>query len=113
MMTATGLLRKVLAMLVFIIVVAGCASPELPGPQTYTVEIAQMKFNPAEITVHKGDTIIFVNRDLVTHNIVEETGTTWASSSLPQGASWSMTATQSAGYFCALHPVMKGKIVVQ
>jgi plastocyanin len=72
-----------------------------------------MQFNPAELTVHKGDTVVFVNHDMVTHDVTEEASKAWTSSMLPANESWTMEATQSANYYCSLHPVMKGKIIVQ
>jgi plastocyanin len=83
------------------------------APKTYTVEIKQMKFQPAELTVHKGDKVVFVNKDMVTHNVTEASGKSWKSPDLPSGKSWSMVATKNAGYYCSLHPVMKGTIVVK
>ncbi len=86
---------------------------DAPQQQEYTIEIKQMKFIPAEITVHKGDKITFVNHDLVTHDITDDPGKTWTSSALPAEESWSMTVTQSSNYYCTLHPTMKGKIAVE
>ncbi|MBN9484046.1 MAG: cupredoxin domain-containing protein [Bacteroidetes bacterium] len=85
----------------------------VPQQQEYTIEIKQMKFIPAEIIVHKGDKITFVNHDLVTHDITDDPGKTWTSSALPADESWSMTVTQSSNYYCTLHPTMKGKIAVE
>lgn len=82
-------------------------------PKVYIVEIKQMKFVPAEIRVHSGDKITWVNHDIVTHDVTEKTHNAWTSSPLTIGSSWSMTATQSADYYCSIHVVMKGKIVVQ
>ncbi|WP_242916207.1 plastocyanin/azurin family copper-binding protein [Pontibacter liquoris] len=84
-----------------------------PAPKTYTVEIKQMQFQPAELTVQKGDKIVFINRDIVTHNVTEASGKTWKSPDLISGKSWSMVATKSAVYYCSYHPVMKGTIRVQ
>ena len=78
-----------------------------------TVVIQQMKFMPASITVNKGDTIVWINKDIVTHNVTEGPGKAWASSPLPPGAVWKMEALKSANYFCALHPVMKGSLTVK
>jgi len=86
---------------------------DVPQQQEYTIEIKQMKFVPAEITVHKGDKITFVNHDLVTHDITDDPGKTWTSDKLPADESWSMTASQSSNYYCTLHPTMKGKIIVE
>ncbi|MGN6618077.1 MAG: plastocyanin/azurin family copper-binding protein [Ilyomonas sp.] len=81
--------------------------------QLYTVEIKQMKFNPAEITVHKGDTIVFENKDLVAHDVTEEKDKAWTSGSLAPNASWKMVADKNSDYFCSIHVVMKGKIRIE
>jgi len=82
-------------------------------PQVYTVLISGMKFQPAELTVHRGDTVIWVNQDMVMHDVTEEPGKAWTSSPLPAGKSWSMAVTQSADYYCSIHQVMKGKLIVE
>lgn len=82
-------------------------------PKIYTIEISGMKFNPDVITVHKGDTIIWKNNDLVTHCVTELPANAWTSSKIPSGASWEMVINTSSNYFCAIHVVMKGKIIVE
>jgi plastocyanin len=88
----------------------GCSGTQTP--MSHTVEIARMEFSPSELTVHKGDTVVFVNHDMLTHDITEE-AKLWTSSKLPPDSSWTMIANQTANYYCSLHPVMKGKIIVQ
>lgn len=82
-------------------------------PETHTVEIRQMQFQPAELTVHSGDTVVWINRDIVAHDVTEQPGKKWASPPLNAGESWRMVATQSSDYYCSIHVVMKGKLVVQ
>lgn len=82
-------------------------------PKIHTVEIKEMKFQPAELKVQKGDTVVWINQDLVAHDITEEVRKAWTSSVIPSGKSWRMVVKQSANYFCSIHPVMKGKIIVQ
>ena len=95
----------------------GCTSATDTGnkktPQVHTVEIKGMAFLPPEIKVNKGDTVIFINRDPVDHDITEEDRKLWSSSPLHPGQSWSKVITGSANYFCSLHVVMKGKITAQ
>jgi len=79
----------------------------------HSVEIRQMKFAPAEVRVHKGDTIAWINNDIVVHDITEEKNKEWSSSALPIGSTWKKIADKSADYFCSIHVVMKGKIVVE
>ena len=86
---------------------------EKTSPEVHSIEINNMKFNPAEITVHKGDTVIWKNNDMVAHCITEESTKAWTSSKIPAGASWKMAVSSSTDYFCAIHVVMKGKIKVE
>lgn len=82
-------------------------------PKVHTVEIKQMKFQPAELIVQKGDTVVWINNDIVAHDVTEEPVKAWTSSLMPVGESWSMVVTQSADYYCSIHVVMKGKLIVQ
>ena len=82
-------------------------------PRLRTINITNMKFQPEEIKVRQGDTLIWRNNDIVTHCITEEKGHSWTSSELKKDSTWKMVATSSADYFCALHQVMKGRIIVE
>jgi plastocyanin len=82
-------------------------------PHVYTVSISEMTFHPKAIKVHKGDTIIWINHDLVAHCVTEVSNKPWTSSAIPSGRSWKMVVIQSSDYYCAIHPVMKGKIVAE
>jgi len=72
-----------------------------------------MQFQPASLTVQKGDTVVWVNHDIVAHDVTEEKSKRWSSGPLAPGASWSMVVTESADYYCSIHVVMKGKLVVE
>lgn len=80
--------------------------------KTHVVEISQMKFQPENIVVHKGDSVKWINKDITNHDVTEQSAKAWASSPLKTGESWSMVATESVDYYCNLHQVMKGKITV-
>jgi len=96
------------------ILLHGCSqAPEKVVHNRYTVEIKGMKFNPAELMVQTGDTVVWINHDLVLHNITDETNHAWASPPIPDGQSWTMLVKGSADYYCSLHVVMKGKLIVQ
>ena len=79
----------------------------------HTVEIKGMKFIPNHIEVDRGDTIVFVNKDFVPHDVTEEATRKWSSSILQSGDSWVLIADESLDYFCSLHIVMKGRIRVR
>jgi plastocyanin len=91
-----------------------CATEtEKSKPKLHTVEIRQMKFQPAELVLQKGDTVVWINNDIVAHDVTEEPGKTWTSSLLPVGESWRLVVNESADYYCSIHVVMKGKLIVQ
>lgn len=77
---------------------------------SHIVEIKQFKFIPATIKAKRGDTITFINKDFMPHDVTETTTKQWSSSILNAGDSWSMVVKEDADYFCSLHIVMKGKI---
>jgi plastocyanin len=81
-------------------------------PAKHVVEIAQMKFTPNDLRVKTGDTVVFLNHDLVAHDITEASTKSWHSSKLAPGEQWQLPVTASSNYFCSIHPVMKGKIQV-
>jgi plastocyanin len=84
------------------------------GKQTiHTVEIKQMMFSPSEIIVNKGDSIIFINKDLVAHDVTELANKKWSSGPLQSGQSWMIEVLGEATYYCSLHEVMRGKILVK
>jgi plastocyanin len=92
---------------------AETAKVEEKKPAMHTVEMTQMKFNPAELKVKKGDKIIFVNHDIVAHDVTETSTKAWNSSPMADGQSWTLVATETVDYYCSIHPVMKGKVVVE
>jgi plastocyanin len=81
-------------------------------PSKHTVEIVQMKFVPDVLNVSAGDTIVWVNRDFVQHDVTELSANLWTSKPLVTGAAWTLVLTKSQIYHCSLHVVMKGKIIV-
>jgi len=118
-------LRSSLVILGSVIFLNGCSSspeenvstnetPEVkPAPSLYVVQIEQMKFLPSDINVHKGDTVMWINNDMVAHDITEEKNKSWSSSLLQPGKSWKLVAEESADYYCSIHAVMKGSIAVK
>ncbi len=84
---------------------------ELP-PKTHVIEIKQMKFVPEQITVQPGDSIKWINKDIVSHNVAEEESELWKSKNLETGDTFSIKVSETASYLCTIHPVMKGIISI-
>ncbi len=91
----------------------GTARSSAPPPVTHTVTIEGMQFTPADLTVKKGDTVVWVNKDLFPHTATASG--TFDSKSIAEGASWQFTpaATGVFPYTCTFHPTMKGTLRVE
>lgn len=81
--------------------------------RTHTVTIENMQFTPQELTVQRGDTIVWVNKDLFPHTATSDK--TFDSGSIAANSSWRYLAARSGtyAYGCTFHPTMKGKIMVK
>jgi plastocyanin len=79
----------------------------------HVIEIRQMQFVPDTIKVRKGDRIRWVNKDIMDHDVTETSKKAWTSAPLKTGSSWTLVVTEGADYYCSLHQVMKGKIILQ
>jgi plastocyanin len=76
-----------------------------------TVEILQLKFAPADITIAAGGSVAFVNLDLVQHTA---TGDGFDTGTLRKGER-AVIRFPDAGtfaYLCKFHRHMKGRVVV-
>lgn len=87
-------------------------SNQTATPRVDTVVINMMKFNPENIHVNKGDTIVWINKGIVAHDVSEFPGKTWTSDTIARGASWKKVIDKGFDYFCSIHITMKGKVTV-
>jgi len=76
------------------------------------VVIENSKFMPTDLQVKVGDAVEFVNKDGAEHTVTFESGD--FDQKLPAGGKATYTATEKGtfSYFCALHPGMRGTVVV-
>jgi len=83
-------------------------------PQTHTVSIADMRFQPEMLTVAAGDTVVWVNNDLVPHTATSETRA-FDSKTIPPDKSWRYTVRTKGDivYVCTFHPTMKATVRVK
>lgn len=75
-----------------------------------TVIIKSMQFEPAEMTVASGDTVVWINEDIVAHDVSSAPERTWFSDTLNRGDSFEKVIGDTLSYFCSIHPTMRGKI---
>jgi plastocyanin len=81
---------------------------------TASVTIENMQFSPATVSVHRGDRIVWVNKDLFPHTVTA-TNKAFDSGSIAAGGSWSYVAdrTGELSYGCVYHPTMKGSLKIK
>ncbi len=117
---------SIVFILIAAVAIAGCSGyqqsqgPRVTGPApplsegNVTVIIQNFAFNPSEVAVTKGTTVVWINRDSVDHQVTSDAGEIFRSNNIPDGAEYSYTF-ETGGiypYHCALHPSMKGTITV-
>jgi plastocyanin len=87
---------------------AGATSAKAVTIQDYTYE-------PAKITVPKGTTVTFTNRDSTPHTATSKESGVFESGSIDTGKSGKVTLEKTGAftYYCLFHPFMKGTIVVE
>ena len=86
-----------------------CGSPG-PAPRRLLVEMRQMGYSPTDTDIRPGDTLVWINRDIVPHTATAD-DRSWSTGQLARGDSARRIVTgQEAGYFCELHPAMKGRL---
>jgi len=85
------------------------------GEQIHNVNINNYAFDPSELNVKIGDTVIWANGDYVDHTITSDSGSEILSSSLATLQTYSHTFNTAGtfDYHCSIHPSMKGKIIVK
>jgi plastocyanin len=84
------------------------------------VTIMNFAFSPASVTVPRGTTVIWTNRDSAPHSVVNDgstvfgAGQVFSSPSFGQGQNYSFTFTNAGTYpyHCGIHLSMHGTIIV-
>jgi len=103
------------------VMLVGCGSgdsaPEesTSSPSTQAVTIQDYTYKPARITVTKGTTIDFTNKDSTAHTATSTDSGIFESGSIQPGKTGSITLNKAGtfAFYCAFHPFMKGTITVE
>ena len=110
---------RIIVILVTLLVVSGETVPaSVQGtalrPQRHVVEIQAFSFQPQRTVLSPGDTIVWINRDVVPHTVTAEAAT-WHPHILEEGQSWETVVTEGGRfpYFCEFHPHMKGLVATR
>jgi plastocyanin len=79
--------------------------------ETIQVTIDKLVFSPATINAKVGDTVEWINNDILAHTATVKGG--W-DAMIPAGKSASLVLDKvgSVDYYCRFHPNMEGKVTV-
>jgi len=91
------------------------SSGENPPAIAATIHIADGKFEPREIDIEVGGSVMWINDDVASHNVKFLEPSTFNSGVIKPAATWIQTFT-SAGtydYYCDFNNSMKGSVVVR
>ena len=87
-------------------------SSAVDAPMEATVELKNSAFVPSTVTIKRGGTVTFVNKDPITHTA---TGDDFDSGDLEKGDSYDQTFTKTGNkdVKCNYHPNMKLRVIVK
>jgi plastocyanin len=94
---------------------ASAASTAGPKAQAQQIEIRNFAFAPKSLTVRAGTRVVWTNRDEEPH-VITSAGSLFASSKgLDTSDSYAVTFSKPGtyAYYCSIHPMMVGTIIVQ
>jgi plastocyanin len=82
------------------------------GPRTHRIEMQNMRFGPAPANIKAGDTIVWVNRDIVPHTATARDRS--FDVVLPPRRSVTMVVRRAGtiAFYCRYHPGMRSSLVV-
>lgn len=84
-------------------------------PHTSTVLITGYEFSPQVIAITTGDSIVWTNKDPMSHTTVSDNAIIWDSGNIAPGGSYKrvFSSPGTYTYHCGIHPNMKGTVVVR
>lgn len=102
-------LRRLPAVILATLALGTAAAPA--RAETITVTISKLVFSPADIQARVGDTVRWVNKDILAHTATVKGG---FDVMIPAKKSGSLVLKKAGdfAYFCRFHPNMKGHITV-
>lgn len=79
-----------------------------------TIEIKGFSYVPKTITIKVGDSITWINKDLIGHSATADDNS-WDTGILSQGETGTIKFDKAGTYtyHCTPHPIMKGTVIVE
>lgn len=88
-------------------------TPARAGAETIRITMDKLVYAPANVSVHVGDTIEWINKDFIVHSATAR-DRSWDFTMPPnKDAKLTLKAPGEIDYYCKFHPNMKGHISVK
>ena len=81
------------------------------GPSTHRIEMQNMRFGPVPANIKAGDTIVWVNRDIVPHTATARDLSFDVVVASRRSATTVVRRAGAIAFYCRYHPGMRGNLV--
>ena len=99
--------KPVLAGAIAMVVVSAGSASAVPVKKPFAITIGGLAYSTPQATVRAGDTVEWINKDIVDHNVTEKKGAKWNVSIAPgKSAKVVMKTAGTYTYYCRYHPNM-------
>lgn len=80
----------------------------------HVIEITGFSFQPQNLIVSVGDTIVWINKDVAPHTATAN-DTSWDTGEIKENVIGTLVVNkpEEREYFCSFHPVMRGRLIVR
>ncbi len=97
-----------------LMVFASACSADADMPETHIVEMQGLVFVPATIEAKVGDTVLWINTDVMPHTATAVDGA-WDSGMMNAGDEWSLLVEETGemNFICTFHPSREGVITAE
>jgi amicyanin len=88
-------------------------------PAAKVVDIRNMQYVPAKITIELGESVVWTNHDAMTHTATRVDSPAFDTGALTQNQTSAeivfseLSDDNGFGYFCKPHPFMQGSVIVK
>jgi len=106
------ILSTIIGAMLALIISFACSSETMIKPKQHQIVISGFEFVPNQLKVSQGDTVTWVNKDIVPHNIAIDTKQKSLSPEIASGEKFVYKVSKSLSYICGLHPSMRGKLIL-
>lgn len=103
-------MKRLIALAALAGVMPAGAAP--PASHEHVIPIAAMRFGPVPTGLRAGDTILWVNRDIVVHSATARDRSFDVTLQPRQSVRVTVRRARTIAFYCRYHPAMRGTLTV-